>query len=204
MNDIIKINNPKRVFFTSDTHFGHENIMKFCNRPFNSVEEMDEALIENWNNKVPENGIVFHLGDFAFKYTQKRYNELINRLNGKIYLVIGNHDWKTLPNENNFELVEQQLMLKIDNKKIYLNHLPFLCLDGVYGNNSPKMVWQLFGHVHSKKEGMIGLDKPRLDYLFDNQYDVGVDNNNYTPVSYYEVKKIIEAQEELLKTKKIK
>jgi calcineurin-like phosphoesterase family protein len=62
-------------------------------------------------------------------------------------------------------------------------------------------VWQLFGHVHSKKEGMVGLDKPRMDYLFDNQYDVGVDNNNYEPVSYYEVKKIITLQELLNKQK---
>ena len=55
-----------KYFFTSDTHFGHSNIIKFCNRPFKNAEEMDRVLIENWNNKVPEDGLVFHLGDFGW------------------------------------------------------------------------------------------------------------------------------------------
>ena len=56
----------ENLFFTSDTHFFHEGIIRFCNRPFGSVEEMNETLIRNWNEKVPEDGTVFHLGDFAF------------------------------------------------------------------------------------------------------------------------------------------
>lgn len=78
------------IWFTSDTHFGHRNIIKFCNRPWNTVEEMDNALIENWNKVVKPEDIVFHLGDFAFA-TNGRWKEIINSLNGHIYLIVGNH-----------------------------------------------------------------------------------------------------------------
>lgn len=63
----LKLNSAEvKIWFTSDTHFGHNNIMKFCQRPWKTVEEMDNALIQNWNSVVGENDIVFHLGDFAF------------------------------------------------------------------------------------------------------------------------------------------
>ena len=84
--------NVRDVFFTSDTHFGHKNIIKYCNRPFEDVKQMDERLIENWNQKVPKNAIVFHLGDFAFIKEKKNYLDLVDSLNGDIVLVEGNHD----------------------------------------------------------------------------------------------------------------
>ena len=58
--------NAEKTFFVSDTHFNHTNIIKYCNRPFNNADEMDAALIKNWNTKVPKDGIVYHLGDFAW------------------------------------------------------------------------------------------------------------------------------------------
>lgn len=85
----------KNTFFTSDTHFGHANIIRLCNRPFKDVEEMNEKLVENWNRVVPEDGTVFHLGDFAFGGSAL-WNSIIPRLNGQIYLIIGNHDRKNL------------------------------------------------------------------------------------------------------------
>ena len=78
-------------FYTSDLHFGHKNIIKYENRPFNSVEEMDEELIRRWNNKVGKNDEVYILGDFAFA-SGRRVNELLDRLNGRKYLLRGNHD----------------------------------------------------------------------------------------------------------------
>ena len=60
-----KYNDGSKIFFTSDTHFDHANIIKFCDRPFKDVEEMNWKLIKNWNDKVPQDGLVFHLGDFA-------------------------------------------------------------------------------------------------------------------------------------------
>lgn len=81
---------PNKIFFTSDTHFGHANIIKFCKRPFLNVDDMNEALVENWNKVVPEDGIVFHLGDFAFGGSNV-WNEITPRLNGQIHLILGNH-----------------------------------------------------------------------------------------------------------------
>lgn len=181
-----------KIWFTSDTHFGHKNILTFCERPFNSVEEMDNAIIERWNSKVGKDDIVFHLGDFAFA-SNKRWQELIYKLNGKIYLILGNHDITRWPGNYTMQLfdrVENQIMLKIDNKyKVYLNHVPFLCYDGTYRKPEDCTI-QLHGHVH-ERIGNIGKDAQRLQYRFPYQYDVGVDNNNFYPVSWEEILKII-------------
>ena len=184
----------QNIFFTSDTHFWHENIIKFCNRPFSSIEEMNDTIINNWNSVVKENDIVFHLGDFCFCGSDK-FKELIETLNGRIYLILGNHDWKTIKqwHATKFEGVYQQMSIKIDGRKIYLNHFPFLCYAGTY-YRLEDAVWQLFGHVHSSDKNKNGLDNQRLSMLFPTQYDVGVDNNNYIPISFEEVKNIIEAQ----------
>lgn len=182
------------IFFTSDLHFGHRNIIKFCDRPWKTVAEMDEALIENWNSVVKDNDIVFDLGDFAFA-TNRRWKELIQRLNGKHYLILGNHDIHRYPGDKVMEMfkrVEQQMIVKIDNRFVYLNHYPYLCYGGTY--RSPgESVWQLFGHVHSGLNST-GTDLKRLVNLFPYQYDVGVDNNNYTPVSWNQIKEIINLQ----------
>ena len=146
-----------KVFFTSDTHFYHGNIIRFCNRPFKDVETMNETIISNWNNTVGQDDIVFHLGDFQ----------------GYI---------------DRFEHVAMQMHITVGKQKIYLNHYPFLCFDGGY-----KDVWQLFGHVHTRKNNT-GIDAARLQYLYPTQYDVGVDNNNYTPVSFEQVKRIMTKQ----------
>ena len=145
----------ENLFFTSDTHFFHEGIIKFCNRPFATVEEMNETLIRNWNETVPENGTVFHLGDFAFG------------------------GWR-------------EMSINVDGQKIILNHNPFLCYGGSYDG-----AWQLFGHVHSGPFSKTGKDLPRLSMLFPTQYDVGVDNNGFRPVSFNELKTIIQKQQEL-------
>jgi len=76
------------IFFTADHHFNHKNIIRFCNRPFKTLKEMDEALIDNWNSVVEPEDIVYHLGDFSFSDPQ-RY---LQRLNGRIHLIFGNHD----------------------------------------------------------------------------------------------------------------
>jgi len=76
------------MFFTADTHFGHANIIKYCNRPFRNVFEMDDVLIDNWNSKVGVNDIVYHLGDFCMG-NEKKYLEA---LHGKIIFIEGSHD----------------------------------------------------------------------------------------------------------------
>lgn len=184
---------PDHTFFTSDTHFGHANIIRFCKRPFENVEEMNEALIENWNKVVSDDDTVFHLGDFAFGGSGL-WNSVIPRLNGQIYLIIGNHDRKNLRQGymGKFADVLPQMQIQIEKRSIYLNHYPFLCYGGSYRNDADA-VWQLFGHVHSGPTSS-GLDCDRLVHLFPYQYDVGVDNNSYTPISWEEVKKKIQHQ----------
>lgn len=195
MNNIIKLNSLEvEIWFTSDLHFGHKNIIKFCNRPWKSVEEMDEALIENWNSVVKENDIVFNLGDFAFA-TNRRWKELIQRLNGKHYLILGNHDILRYPGDKTMELferVEHQMVVYIDDRCVYLNHYPYLCYGGSW-RSSKEAVWQLYGHVHSGPN-CSGIDADRLVNTFPYQYDVGVDNNNYTPVNWNQIKEIINKQ----------
>lgn len=178
----------KRVFFTSDTHFNHSNILRHSNRPFTDIEEMNQVLIENWNRVVGKNDLVFHLGDFAFGGAAV-WNRILDQLNGRIVLIVGNHDIYHLKPElvDRFEHVAFELYVIIDNQAMYLNHHPFLC----YGDSHGK-VWQLFGHVHSRADGQAkDVAMERLPMLLSTQYDVGVDNNNYTPVSFYQIREIM-------------
>ena len=176
----------KHLFFTSDTHFGHENIIKFCNRPFANAQEMNETLINNWNRVVGPDDTIFHLGDFAFGGSYL-WNNMLDRLNGHIHLVIGNHDRKNLRQGyvQKFDSIYPQLQINIDGRSVYLNHYPFLCYGGSYRGDKDA-VWQLFGHVHSGPFST-GKDDERLKMLFPYQYDVGVDNNNFTPISWEDV-----------------
>ena len=150
-----------KVFFTSDTHFYHANIINFCKRPFANVETMNEALIEKWNAVVGANDIVFHLGDFCFGGSAE-WTNILNRLNGRIYLIVGNHDLRNLRKGycKRFEEVVMQMHIEVDKQRIYLNHYPFLCYAGVYDG-----AWQLFGHVHTC-ENNTGKDAPRLNMIF--------------------------------------
>ena len=81
--------NPDKLFFTSDTHFGHFNIAKYCHRPFDTRKQMDEALIENWNKTVNDDSLIFHLGDFAWGGFSK-WTPILERLKGHIILIKGN------------------------------------------------------------------------------------------------------------------
>ena len=175
----------KKIFFTSDTHFHHKNIIRYCKRPYSTVEEMDEALINNWNKVVPKDGIVFLLGDFCFGGSDK-IKKLTKKLNGKIRLVKGNHDHISKGMERMFEYVTDELIIEVEKHRVYLNHYPFLTFAG-----SNSYAIQLFGHVHSGPYNN-GSDKWRLKYLLPGQYDVGVDNNNFTPVSWKDIKEIID------------
>ena len=194
-----KYDDGSKIFFTSDTHFGHEHILKFCDRPFKDVEEMNYKLIDNWNNKVPHDGLVFHLGDFAWG-GYELWKNIRNQLNGEIILIKGNHDIKNMSSTAEQELFKYsawQMLVEIEGRKVYLNHVPFLCYGGTY-RDTKGLVFQCFGHCHSGP-GKKGMDIPRMQYLFPTQYDVGVDNNNYEPISWNELNEKIGKQ--LLKSK---
>ena len=183
---ILRISSDEKVWFTSDTHFGHKNIIRFCNRPFVDIDEMNGSLIENWNSLVGDNDIVFHLGDFSVGGAME-WSRLLDQLHGRIFLILGNHDMNNVGQEfmNRFQRVAMELLIQIGKQKIYLNHYPFLCY-----NSANDSVWQLFGHVHTSPRRSMQTGS-RLGMLLPSQYDVGVDNNNFYPVSYHQVKNII-------------
>lgn len=178
-----------RLFFTSDTHFNHFKIAEYCNRPFTSREEMNKALIDNWNKVVPKNGIVIHCGDFMLNHSlknEKDYDKIANKLNGTIYLVRGNHDIIRLRDnyqtKNHIVWVGDILNIEIGGQKIIASHYPLLCFPAQYN---------VFGHVHTLEDGNVyGPDSPFSDFLKIceyRQYDVGVDKNGYKPVAWKEI-----------------
>ena len=192
-----KYDNGEKIYFISDTHYGHSNIIGFCKRPFENVEEMNEKMIENWNNKVPADGIVYHLGDFSWGGYQQ-WKSIRERLNGEIILIKGNHDIKNLmPTANDlFKSVSFQMRIEIEGRKIWLNHFPLLCYSGTY-RDFDRFEFNLFGHVHlsNHKERNTGRDCDRcFQMLFPTQYDVGVDFNEFAPISWKEVDERIKEQ----------
>lgn len=182
----------KQIFFTSDLHFRHGNIIKFCNRPFSSIQEMDDQLIQNWNNKVIENDIVFILGDFAFA-NKNKWRSILNILNGSKYLILGNHDYETdIPIEC-FITIEDMLQVSIQNEELdgytnfILTHYPLATWAGIN-----KVVVNIHGHIHSTPDlNGTGFDIHIAKNAPWNQYDIGVDRNNFEPVSYSELKIIL-------------
>lgn len=179
------MSDPNNLWFTSDTHFGHDNIIKYSSRPFKTVEEMDEELIKNWNEVVPEDGIVWHLGDLSF-HKKDRTVPIVWRLNGIIHFIKGNHDGKKLrPGVlARFASIQDYAELSVlddPRQRIILSHFPFTSWNKMhYGS------WNLHGHCHGtlKQKG--------------KQYDVGVDPNNFRPVSYHQVKEILEKKKVVL------
>ena len=134
------------IFFVSDTHWGHANIIKYSNRPFTDVDEMDEKLIENWNKVVKRDDMVYHLGDFAFMKIEK-FRQLIWRLNGNIGVIKGNHDQMITENEaelsKRFVFIKNYYELKAAGQFFVLFH---------YGqrvwHRSHKGSIHLYGHSH--------------------------------------------------------
>lgn len=184
----IKIEEGSEVFFTSDLHFRHGNIIKYCKRPFETVQDQTEKLIENWNKTVPDTATVFILGDFAFA-TKNQWRGFLNRLTGKKYLILGNHDrHEDIPTEMFEDVVDlAKVSIKINDhewKTFILSHRPILCWEG--SNDGSIM---LYGHVHTCTNPEVDetIDSELVKLMPKNSWDVGVDNNDYHPVSLHEV-----------------
>ena len=185
----LKIEDPDKLFMTSDSHLGHFNICKYCHRPFQSRSEMDQTLIANWNSVVPEDGIVVHCGDFMLPHENniKEYMKYLNKLNGRVLLLRGNHDIIELLTSNEKLIsVQDKAMIEVDSIKIYAEHYPCAAFNGDY---------HIYGHVHTLSDGICyGMDAEALKAMKRVTYDVGVDQNNYTPVSYWQLCDIIRKQ----------
>ena len=167
------------IYFTADTHFCHSNIIDLNNRPFPSLEKMTHVLIQNWNAYVSPRDEIYILGDFTFNSTGEEANNILRRLAGKKHLIRGNHD-KFLNDPafdaSLFEWVKDYHVLSHKKRKIVLFHYPILEWQGFYGD-----AIHLYGHVHNS--GKNKEQKGRLDVLGKRAMNVGVDVNDFAPVS---------------------
>jgi len=162
------------IWFTADTHFSHKNVIKYCNRPFDSINDMNDCLIYNWNSLVSPGDIVYHLGDFG-NDRDPAIVSVFNKLKGNKILIQGNHDHSAIRNLN-WGWVKQVYYLK--EHKLWLSHFPH-----VYWHFSYYGSRHLFGHEHGKFDG-IG-----------KSIDVGVDTNDYKPYSINEVNELLKVKE---------
>jgi len=157
----------KKLFFTADTHFNHANIIHFCKRPFEAVEEMNAALIERWNSRVGAGDLVYHLGDFAWG----DWGSILDQLNGDIILIRGGHDKRQAKKSaSRFLHVADLLDIVVGGHAVVLCHY---CLR--VWNKSHYDSWHLFGHSHGQL--------PALG----KSLDVGVDSHDFAPWSWEEI-----------------
>ena len=168
------------IYFIADTHFSEENIMRYENRPFKDIVEMDTELVSRWNRIVNKDDDVYVLGDFG---ADGQEIFILNQLNGKKFLIKGNHDVK--PNQyyrdSGFEEVyDHPIIIKdfwiLSHEPLYINeNMP-------YAN--------LFGHVHNS---------PIIKTYSEQHYCVSVERINYTPISFEDI--IIAVQRKMSRDK---
>ena len=169
-------------FYISDTHFGHFNIIKHCNRPFKTAEEMDNILIKNWNNMVSDKDTVYILGDIAFGKGVKEPAEYLRQLKGRKIIIVGNHDYDISKNrvkylklkfvDGIYDYLEIQDTLDNVSKKIILSHYPIVEWNGFFRGSI-----HLYGHIHNNTQN-ISYD---IMKSLKNSYNVGADILNFTP-----------------------
>ena len=191
----------KPTFFTSDWHVNHFNCIKFDNRPFQSLHEMHEKLISNFNKHVPENGITYFLGDIATGPTEIVHS-VISRLNGTKVVIVGNHDKATTSMYNcGFDVVLNTATIYVCGQKVTMSHCPLFGVyredtTGMHGNTKGENwhgevknamftvkdegQFHLHGHIHSPNSG-------KSTKILGRQMDVGVPAWNFRPVSIGEV-----------------
>jgi calcineurin-like phosphoesterase family protein len=175
----------KKIWFTSDSHFGHKNIIRYADRPFKSVEQMDAMLIKNWNEVVDYDDDVYHLGDFSLT-TPERTLRILEQLNGNIHLIKGNHEKSVLQKsytKEKFVWIKDYFELKVNDIDAPCNLRTIVLLHYAMKvwNKSHHGAFHLYGHSH----GSLPDDSESLSF------DVGVDSHNYRPISYEEVKRIM-------------
>lgn len=160
-------------YFIADTHFGHEKIIKMCNRPFENAQEMQDKMIEKWNNKVSNEDTVYILGDFSFKLQKSAAIKILKQLNGKKILIKGNHDNYVGQRDYDecFEGIYDYLQLTEDKTQIILSHYPIWDWAGMYYGS-----YHLYGHIHDKT----------MPHEY-NAYCVSVEHIDYEPVTLEEI-----------------
>jgi len=170
------------IYFTADTHFYHDRVIKFSHRPFENLIEMHERLIKNWNDTVKHKDTIYIIGDFCFGNIHE-IKKIRSILNGKIILIMGNHDRR-----NRIERVKHIFTEVCDYKEInyykkrfILFHYPIMEWSGYFRKSI-----HLYGHVHNSDSSKL-VDKIYKNNGIKNAFNVGVDVNNFKPVSIEEI-----------------
>lgn len=171
------------IYFTSDLHFNHNKPFLYEARGFSCVEDMNEAIVRNWNSIVGKDDIVFCLGDLCFGYTENNNNlDLIKSLNGHIALILGNHDTenkiKYYQECPNIDIITFGYRVKYKKRNFYLSHYPMLTAN----RGKEKPTWCISGHTHNTE---------KFDKNLPLNYCVCLDAHNLYPVSIKEVFKDI-------------
>ncbi|UYW24828.1 metallophosphoesterase [Methylorubrum extorquens] len=164
------------VYVTADLHLGHEACLSYCRRPFRSVAEHDRGLVENWNNRIRDDDIVYVLGDFALGLSARELRRVFGELRGRKHLIVGNHDgaktlalpWASTPREI--------LRITVERTQLFLSHYPCRSWPGMHGGTL-----HLYGHVHG------AIEDTR------HSCDVGVDRWAYRPVTLREIREHLSA-----------
>lgn len=183
------------IWFTSDTHYWHENVIKFCDRPFKDLSHMHEVLIQRYNSRVKEQDVCIFVGDFSFG-TAAQTKAILNQLNGTKILVQGNHDKKTTCNK--FDVCFYTINMSIAGEPVSIKHYPLRwprfshfkerLLRWWKNTPNPRYLdrypvdrgqFHIHGHTHSKER------------FKDNQIHVGVDAWDYYPVSIKDISQYI-------------
>jgi calcineurin-like phosphoesterase family protein len=163
-----------KYFFTADEHYYHNKILQYCNRPFNSIQKMNETLIDHHNYIVGKNDITVHAGDFTLiKNKEMIYKNIINRLNGEHIFLKGSHDY-WIPRKDSLQIWENLIFHEGQKYYIVVCHYAMKTWARSHYNS-----YQLYGHSHGK-----------LDPV-GKQHDIGVDNNNFMPVSMDDIVEIM-------------
>lgn len=171
-----------KLFFTSDHHFGHANIIRYDKRPFKDVEEMDEHLILKWNSVVKPGDTVYHIGDIFWYKDVSKAKWVRSRLNGNIRLVRGNHDATADQMKDSFDWIKDYYEVKVSDpeyttgdgvRQLVLLHYAMRVWRG-----SHRGAWHLYGHSHHSLP----------DLKESRSFDVGVNGWDYKPLSYEEIK----------------
>jgi len=164
------------IYFTSDLHLGHANVIRFCGRPFADADEMNAALIANWNAKVTNADRVYIIGDLMFRFAGDP-ETVLRQLRGKKHLILGNHDksWTRRADlSRHFESVEHYAIIALGEGSVTLCHYPMMS----FGSK-----WHVHGHIHNNKP------EPYWSLLktMDNALNASVEVNNYEPVTFKEL-----------------
>ncbi len=168
------------IYYTADLHLGHENVIRHCGRPFADADEMDAALIRNWNDRVHRNDTVYIVGDFLFRARQPA-EEYLSELKGRKHLLIGNHDkyWmKKADLTKWFESVSTLISIHDSSHLITLCHYPLMTWPGI-----SKSGYMVFAHIHNNTNA----EYWPLIKANNHMLNAGVDINYFAPVTLDEL-----------------